>query len=119
MSEFDKSAKCDECNIEYSNDVIAVCNDDSTDVPKVLPLILVLKNGLTYKKRDLANILTFPLFEDGSEEQMYCDLTLFRPHKKNEFQNLNYQEVLALYQSKDINPEINGRGNTMTKERAK
>ena len=53
----------------------------------------MLKNGLTYKKREFAKVLTFPQYEERREEQMYCALTLFRPHKRDDFKNWNYQEV--------------------------
>ena len=120
VSGFDKSAKSEEpTNIVMSDVEIAVCNDDLTVNPKCLPFTLVLKNGVIYKKRDFAKIITFPQFEEGSEEQMYRDLTLFKPHKRDEFKNLTYQEVLALYKSCDVYPNIDGQGNIMTKERAK
>ena len=57
---------------------------------QILPFTLVLKNGLTNKKREFAKVLTFPQYEERREEQMYCALTLFRPHMRDEFKNWKF-----------------------------
>lgn len=81
----------------------------------MLPQTMMLRTGKMYKLRDLPKILTFPQHQEGSEEQIYQDLTLFRPHKKDEFKDLTYAELVTIYKSKDSTPLVDGQKNILTK----
>ena len=70
----------------------------------------MLRTGKMYKFRNLPKILTFPQHKGGSEEQIYQDLTLFRPHK-----DLTYAEQVTIYKSKDSTPLVDGQKNILTK----